>query len=99
MPCYPLSLPSCPTYKLHHRLPVALTLSRVMALPDCSLPVAWTAFPPQAPCLAHTTDAAPCDLVQQTEMRGEVTKTTEKLKDYFLKLTKFSQQKTDRCIQ
>lgn len=38
-----------------------------MALPDCSLPVAWTAFPPQAPCLAHTTDAAPCDLVQNAD--------------------------------
>lgn len=35
----------------------------------------------------------------QTEMRGEVTKPTAKLKDYFLKLTKISQQKTGHCIQ
>lgn len=79
-------------------LPITLTFSRVMALPDCSLPVTWAAFPPQPPCLAHTTDAAPCAKHRQ-RLRGEVSKTIAKLKDYFLKLTKISQQKTGHCIQ
>lgn len=97
--CCHLSPYSSLIYKLHYRLPVGLAFSRVMALPDCSLPVAWTAFSPQAPCLdTQQTLHHVIRCKTQREMR-EVTKTAAKLKDYFLKSTKVSQQKTGHCIQ
>jgi len=39
------------------------------------------------------------DAKGQTEMRGEVPKAIAMQKDYFLKLTKISQQKTGHCSQ